>query len=74
MALIQLDGFGTGALNLILGGFLYLVAYLTLAPIMSAVEKQDNANLRAMLGEKYNNEIVSLLRSLGFKGAVAEED
>jgi stage V sporulation protein B len=51
VALIQLDGAGASALDLILGGFLYLVVYLTLAPIMRAVEKQDIANLRSILGK-----------------------
>jgi hypothetical protein len=43
--LIQLDGAGVGVLNLVVGGLLYLVVYLTLAPILGAVEKQDIAVL-----------------------------
>jgi len=36
--------------DLISGGLLYLGAYLTLAPILGAVEKQDILNLRTLLG------------------------
>jgi O-antigen/teichoic acid export membrane protein len=50
VGLIQLDGAGVGAVNLIVGGFLYLAVYLTLAPILGAVNKQDILNLRARLG------------------------
>jgi len=49
VALIQLDGAGVGAVNLIVGGLLYLTAYLTLAPILGAVDKQDVLNLRTLL-------------------------
>jgi hypothetical protein len=48
--LIQLDGAGVGVLNLVVGGLLYLVVYLTLAPILGAVEKQDILNLRTLMG------------------------
>jgi hypothetical protein len=46
--LIQLDGAGVGVVNLVVGGLLYLGVYLTLAPILGAVEKQDILNLRNM--------------------------
>jgi hypothetical protein len=46
----QLDPLGTGALDLIIGGVLYLTVYVTLAPIMSAVDKQDILNLRTLFG------------------------
>jgi len=51
LALIHLNGEGASAINLVLGGFLYLVTYLTLAPILKAVEKQDITNFRTMLGK-----------------------
>jgi len=50
IALIQLDGWGVGAVNLVVGGLLYLAIYLTLAPILGAVEKQDILSLRTLLG------------------------
>ena len=50
LGLIQLDGAGVGVVNLIVGGLLYLAVYLTLAPILGAVEKQDIMNLRTLLG------------------------
>lgn len=50
LGLIHLDGGGVGVVNLFVGGFLYLVVYLTLAPIFGAVEKQDILNLRTLLG------------------------
>ena len=50
LGLIQLDGAGVGVVNLIVGGLLYLVVYLTLAPILGAVDKQDIVNLRTLLG------------------------
>jgi O-antigen/teichoic acid export membrane protein len=50
IALIQLDRMGVGSINLIVGGLLYLGVYLTLAPILGAVEKQDILNLRTLLG------------------------
>jgi putative peptidoglycan lipid II flippase len=49
IALIQLHLTETGVVNLIAGGFLYLFAYLTLAPIIGAVDKFDITNLRTML-------------------------
>jgi O-antigen/teichoic acid export membrane protein len=50
VGLIQLDGWGVGVVNLVVGGLLYLVVYLTLAPILGAVEKQDILNLRTLMG------------------------
>jgi O-antigen/teichoic acid export membrane protein len=50
VGLIQFDRAGVGAINLVVGGLLYLVVYLTLAPILGAVEKQDILNLRTLLG------------------------
>jgi O-antigen/teichoic acid export membrane protein len=50
LGLIQLDGAGVGVVNLVVGGLLYLVVYLTLSPILGAVEKQDILNLRTLLG------------------------
>jgi O-antigen/teichoic acid export membrane protein len=50
IVLIQLDGAGFGVVNLVVGGLLYLGVYLTLAPILGAVEKQDILNLRTLLG------------------------
>jgi len=50
VALIQLDGAGVGVVNLIFGGLLYLLAYLTLAPTVGALSKQDILNLRTLLG------------------------
>jgi len=50
LGLIQLDGAGVGVVNLIVGGLLYLFVYLTLAPVLGAVEKQDILNLRTLLG------------------------
>ena len=50
LGLIQLDGAGVGVVNLVVGGLLYLLVYLTLAPILGAVEKQDILNLRTLLG------------------------
>lgn len=47
---IQLDGAGVGAVNLVIGGLLYVGFYLTLAPILGAVEKQGILNLRTLLG------------------------
>jgi O-antigen/teichoic acid export membrane protein len=49
IALIQLDRMGVGALNLIVGALLYLLVYLTLAPVLRAVEEQDILNLRTLL-------------------------
>ena len=50
VGLIRLDGAGVGVVNLVAGGLLYLVIYLTLAPILGAVEKQDVLNLRTLMG------------------------
>jgi stage V sporulation protein B len=50
LMLIQLDGAGVGVVNLVVGGLLYFGVYLTLAPILGAVEKQDILNLRTLLG------------------------
>jgi putative peptidoglycan lipid II flippase len=50
VGLIQFDRAGVGVINLVVGGLLYLVVYLTLAPILGAVEKQDILNLRTLLG------------------------
>ena len=35
---------------MVVGGLLYLGVYLTLAPILGSVEKQDIMNLRTLLG------------------------
>ena len=58
LGLIQLGGAGVGVVNLVVGGLLYLGVYLTLAPILGAVEQQDILNLRTLLGE---TRIVALL-------------
>jgi O-antigen/teichoic acid export membrane protein len=50
VGLIQLGGAGVGVLSLIIGGLLYLAVYLTLAPILGAMDKQDILNLRTLLG------------------------
>jgi O-antigen/teichoic acid export membrane protein len=50
IVLIQLRLTGTGVVNLVAGGSLYLLTYLTLAPIVGAVDKFDIANLRTILG------------------------
>jgi hypothetical protein len=50
VALIQLDGAGVGAVNLVVGGILYLVVYLTSSPILGAVDKQDLENMRTLFG------------------------
>jgi len=49
MALIQLHLTGIGLVNLVAGGCLYLLAYLTLTPIVGAVDKFDMMNLRTIL-------------------------
>jgi O-antigen/teichoic acid export membrane protein len=49
IALIQLDRLGVGAVNLIVGGLLYVLVYLTLTPIAGAVDKQDILNLRNLM-------------------------
>jgi O-antigen/teichoic acid export membrane protein len=50
IGLIQVDGMGIGAVNLIAGGLLYLAVYLTLAPILGAVGKSDIGNLENTIG------------------------
>jgi hypothetical protein len=57
LGLIQLDDEGVSVVNLVVGGLLYLVVYLTLAPILGAVEKQGILNLRTLGGTR----IVALL-------------
>jgi stage V sporulation protein B len=42
---------GLGVVNLIIGGGLYLVTYLTLAPILAAVGKSDIDNLSTILSK-----------------------
>lgn len=49
IVLIQLGGMATGIVNLTIGGPLYLVIYLTLAPVLGAVDKSDITNLRTIL-------------------------
>jgi len=49
IALIRLDTMGIGISNLIVGGFLFLAIYLTLAPIAGAVDNGDVSNLRSLL-------------------------
>lgn len=49
ITLIQLHLTETGVVNLVAGGFLYVLAYLTLAPALGAVDKFDIMNLRTIL-------------------------
>jgi len=49
MALLLLHGTDTAIVNLIIGGALYLAAYLTLAPILGAVGRSDIDNLETIL-------------------------
>jgi O-antigen/teichoic acid export membrane protein len=49
IALIELHLTGVGLLNLVVGGLLYLFMYLTVAPILGAVDKFDIANLGTIL-------------------------
>ena len=49
ITLIQLHLTETGVVNLVAGGFLYVLAYLTLAPVLGAVDKFDIMNLRTIL-------------------------
>jgi hypothetical protein len=49
ITLIQLHLTETGVVNLLAGGFLYALAYLTLAPVLGAVDKFDIVNLRTIL-------------------------
>jgi O-antigen/teichoic acid export membrane protein len=51
VGLIQLDPARVGVVNLIVGGLFYLLVYLTLAPILRAVDNQDILNVRTLLGE-----------------------
>jgi O-antigen/teichoic acid export membrane protein len=48
--LIRLDSMGIGIGNLLVGGLVFLVFYLTLAPIAGAVDKVDVMNLGSLLG------------------------
>ena len=50
VAVVQLHPTGVGIVNLLFGGLLYLVACLTLAPVLGAVDKFDLMNLRTILG------------------------
>jgi len=49
VALIQLHLTEVGVVNLVAGGLLYLLTYLTLAPVLGAVDKFDVVNLRTIL-------------------------
>ncbi len=49
IAILQLHLTEHGVVNLILGGGLYLVTYLTVAPIMRAISESDIANLETIL-------------------------
>ena len=49
VALVQLHLTAVGVVNLVAGGILYLFMYLTLAPVMGAVDKFDVTNLRTIL-------------------------
>jgi len=51
IGLIELSNAGIGVLNLAVGGLLYLVIYLTLAPVLGALDKQDVLNLRTLLSD-----------------------
>jgi len=46
---LQLSPF-QGLANVILGGFLFLLAYLTASPLLGAVRMSDIENLKLMLG------------------------
>jgi stage V sporulation protein B len=50
MVFIQADGMGVGVVNLIAGGLVYLAFYLSLAPLVGAVNNQDILNLKTLLG------------------------
>ena len=63
VGLILLDGAGAGVVNLIVGGLLYLLVYLTLAPIIGAVDKQDVLNLKTLLG---GTRVVAILLNPAF--------
>jgi O-antigen/teichoic acid export membrane protein len=49
VVVVQFHVAGVGALNLIIGGLLYLFVYLTVAPILGAVARQDIDNLGNIL-------------------------
>jgi O-antigen/teichoic acid export membrane protein len=49
VALVQLYATGTGVVNLVAGGCIYMFAYLTIAPILGAVIPQDINNLETIL-------------------------
>jgi O-antigen/teichoic acid export membrane protein len=49
IALIELHLTGVGLVNLLFGGLLYVFMYLTVAPILGAVDKFDVANLGTIL-------------------------
>jgi len=49
IALVLWHATGTGIVNLITGGVLYLVAYLTLAPVLGAIGESDIDNLETIL-------------------------
>jgi O-antigen/teichoic acid export membrane protein len=49
IALIELNPTGVGLENLVVGGLLYVFMYLTVAPILRAVDKFDVANLGTIL-------------------------
>jgi O-antigen/teichoic acid export membrane protein len=51
VAFVRLDGAGVGVVNLIVGGLLYLFVYLTLTPVVGAVDRQDILNLKSLLGK-----------------------
>jgi len=51
LVLSQLGLTGTGFINLIAGGVLYLISYLTLAPILDAVGTPDVDNLTTILSK-----------------------
>jgi len=48
-AIIELHLIGVGLVNLVVGALLYLFMYLTLAPILGAIDKFDVANLETIL-------------------------
>jgi stage V sporulation protein B len=49
LALIELHPTGLGLVNLVAGGVLFLLTYLTMAPILGAVKPQDINNLATIL-------------------------
>jgi O-antigen/teichoic acid export membrane protein len=49
VAPVQLHLTAVGVVNLVAGGLLYLLTYLTLAPVLGAVDKFDIINLRTIL-------------------------